>query len=126
MLLELRELQTNTKEYLGKEIEINGWVKKIRSQKNFGFIELNDGTFFTGIQVVFDEALENFEEISKLTISTSVKVTGIVVESLGKGQDYEIKATKFSVYQKADSDYPLQNKRHTLILMLPYQSIPWM
>ena len=113
MLLELRELQTNTKEYLGKEIEINGWVKKIRSQKNFGFIELNDGTFFTGIQVVFDEALENFEEISKLTISTSVKVTGIVVESLGKGQDYEIKATKISVYQKADSDYPLQNKRHT-------------
>ena len=80
MLLELRELQTNTKEYLGKEIEINGWVKKIRSQKNFGFIELNDGTFFTGIQVVFDEELENFEEISKLTISTSVKVTGIVVE----------------------------------------------
>ena len=113
MLLELRELQKNTKEYLGKEIEINGWVKKIRSQKNFGFIELNDGTFFTGIQVVFDEALENFEEISKLTISTSVKVTGIVVESLGKGQDYEIKATKISVYQKADSDYPLQNKRHT-------------
>jgi len=113
MLLELRELQTNTKEYLGKKIEINGWVKKIRSQKNFGFIELNDGTFFTGIQVVFDEALENFEEISKLTISTSVKVTGIVVESLGKGQDYEIKATKISVYQKADSDYPLQNKRHT-------------
>ena len=101
MLLELRELQKNTKEYLGKEIEINGWVKKIRSQKNFGFIELNDGTFFTGIQVVFDEELENFEEISKLTISTSVKVTGIVVESLGKGQAYEIKATKISVYQKA-------------------------
>lgn len=113
MLLELRELQKNTKEYLGKEIEINGWVKKIRSQKNFGFIELNDGTFFTGIQVVFDEELENFEEISKLTISTSVKVTGIVVESLGKGQDYEIKATKISVYQKADSNYPLQNKRHS-------------
>lgn len=113
MLLELRELQKNTKEYLGKEIEINGWVKKIRSQKNFGFIELNDGTFFTGIQVVFEEGLENFEEISKLTISTSIKVTGIVVESLGKGQDYEIKATKISVYQKADSDYPLQNKRHS-------------
>ena len=113
MLLELRELQKNTKEYLRKEIEINGWVKKIRSQKNFGFIELNDGTFFTGIQVVFDEELENFEEISKLTISSSIKVTGIVVESLGKGQDYEIKATKISVYQKADSDYPLQNKRHS-------------
>lgn len=113
MLLELRELQKNTKEYLGKEIEINGWVKKIRSQKNFGFIELNDGTFFRGIQVVFEEGMENFEEISKLTISSSIKVAGIVVESLGKGQDYEIKATKISVYQKADSDYPLQNKRHS-------------
>ena len=113
MLLELRELQKNTKEYLGKEIEINGWVKKIRSQKNFGFIELNDGTFFRGIQVVFEEGMENFEEISKLTISSSIKVVGIVVESLGKGQDYEIKATKISVYQKADSDYPLQNKRHS-------------
>ena len=113
MLLELRELQTNTKEYLGKEIEINGWVKKIRSQKNFGFIELNDGTFFTGIQVVFEDSLENFEEISKLTISSSIKVTGIVVESQGKGQAYEIKATKIEVYDKADSDYPLQNKRHT-------------
>ena len=113
MLLELRELQKNTKEYLGKEIEINGWVKKIRSQKNFGFIELNDGTFFRGIQVVFEEGMENFEEISKLTISSSIKVTGIVVESLGKGQDYEMKETKISVYQKADSDYPLQNKRHS-------------
>ncbi|WP_455037479.1 asparagine--tRNA ligase [Leptotrichia massiliensis] len=113
MLLELRELQKNTKEYLGKEIEINGWVKKIRSQKNFGFIELNDGTFFRGIQVVFEEGMENFEEISKLTISSSIKVAGIVVESLGKGQDYEIKATKIFVYQKADSDYPLQNKRHS-------------
>ena len=98
---------------MGKEIEINGWVKKIRSQKNFGFIELNDGTFFRGIQVVFEEGMENFEEISKLTISSSIKVAGIVVESLGKGQDYEIKATKIFVYQKADSDYPLQNKRHS-------------
>lgn len=113
MLLELRELQKNTEKYLGKEVILNGWAKKIRSQKNFGFIELNDGTFFNGIQVVFEENLENFEEISKLTISSSIKVTGIVVESQGKGQAYEIKATKIDVYNKADSDYPLQNKRHT-------------
>ena len=113
MLLELRELQKNTEKYLGQEVTLNGWAKKIRSQKNFGFIELNDGTFFTGIQVVFEDLLENFEEISKLTISSSIKVTGIVVESQGKGQAYEIKATKIEVYDKADSDYPLQNKRHT-------------
>ena len=113
ILLELRELQKNTEKYLGQEVTLNGWAKKIRSQKNFGFIELNDGTFFTGIQVVFEDSLENFEEISKLTISSSIKVTGIVVESQGKGQAYEIKATKIEVYDKADSDYPLQNKRHT-------------
>ena len=114
MLLELRELQKNTEKYLGQEVTLNGWAKKIRSQKNFGFIELNDGTFFTGIQVVFEDSLEeNFEEISKLTISSSIKVKGIVVESQGKGQAYEIKATKIEVYDKADSDYPLQNKRHT-------------
>ena len=113
MLLELRELQKNTSKYLEQEVTLNGWVKKIRSQKNFGFIELNDGTFFNGIQIVFGEELENFAEISKLTISSSIKVTGIVVESQGAGQDYEIKATEISVYQKSDSDYPLQNKRHS-------------
>ena len=113
MLLELRELQKNTSKYLEQEVTLNGWVKKIRSQKNFGFIELNDGTFFNGIQIVFGEELENFAEISKLTISSSVKVTGVVVKSQGAGQDYEIKATRISVYQKANSDYPLQNKRHS-------------
>ena len=113
MLLELRELQKNTSKYLEQEVTLNGWVKKIRSQKNFGFIELNDGTFFNGIQIVFGEEMENFAEISKLTISSSVKVTGVVVKSQGAGQDYEIKATRISVYQKANSDYPLQNKRHS-------------
>ena len=113
MLVELRELQKNTSKYLEQEVTLNGWVKKIRSQKNFGFIELNDGTFFNGIQIVFGEELENFAEISKLTISSSVKVTGVVVKSQGAGQDYEIKATRISVYQKANSDYPLQNKRHS-------------
>ena len=113
MLLELRELQLNSEKYLDKEIELNGWIKKIRSQKNFGFIELNDGTFFNGIQVVIDDTLPNFEEISKLTISSSIKVYGKLVKSEGKGQDYEIKADKVEVYDKSDSDYPLQNKRHT-------------
>ena len=113
MLLELRDLQKNTERYLGQEVILNGWAKKIRSQKNFGFIELNDGTFFIGIQVVFDETLPNFEEISKLTISSSIKVKGKVVESQGQGQDYEIHATRIDIYDKADSDYPLQNKRHS-------------
>ncbi len=113
MLLELRELQLNTEKYLDKEIQINGWIKKIRSQKTFGFIEINDGTFFEGIQVVIDDSMSNFEEISKLTISSSIRVAGRLVKSEGKGQDYEIKASTVEVYNKADSDYPLQNKRHS-------------
>ena len=110
--MKLRELQLNIKEYLGQEVELNGWVKKIRAQKNFGFIEFNDGTYFQGIQVVFEDKLNNFEEISKLTIYSSIKVKGQIVESQGKGQSYEIKATEITVYDKADSDNPLQNKRH--------------
>ncbi len=103
----------NTEKYLDKEIQINGWIKKIRSQKTFGFIEINDGTFFEGIQVVIDDSMSNFEEISKLTISSSIRVAGRLVKSEGKGQDYEIKASTVEVYNKADSDYPLQNKRHS-------------
>ena len=110
--MKLRELQINTENYLGKEVELNGWVKKIRDQKSFGFIEFNDGTFFKGMQVVFDETLENFEEVSKLTIYSSIKVIGEVVSSPAKGQSFEIKAKKISIYDKASIENPLQNKRH--------------
>ena len=113
MLLEIREIYKKHAELLNKELELNGWIRKRRDQKNFGFLEVNDGTFFIGIQVVFDETLPNFEEISKLTISSSIKVKGKVVESQGQGQDYEIHATRIDIYDKADSDYPLQNKRHS-------------
>lgn len=110
--MELRELQLNIEKYLDKTVKLDGWVKKIRAQKNFGFIEFNDGTYFKGIQLVFEENLPNFEEISKLSIYSSINVEGILVKSLGKGQSYEIKVTNISVYNKADIDNPLQNKRH--------------
>lgn len=111
--MELRELQQNTEKYIGNTIEMNGWIKKIRAQKNFGFIEFNDGTFFNGIQLVFDDNLPNFEEISKLTIYSSINVKGELVESQGKGQAYEIHVKELNVYNKCDNDYPLQNKRHS-------------
>jgi asparaginyl-tRNA synthetase len=114
MSLEIREIYKNHAELLNKELELNGWVKKRRDQKSFGFLELNDGTFFYGIQVVFDESLPNFDEISRLSISSSINVKGVLVKSEGKGQDFEIKAKEINVYNKADLDYPLQNKRHTL------------
>ncbi|MCP1223323.1 asparagine--tRNA ligase [Sebaldella sp. S0638] len=114
MLLEIREIYKKHAELLNKELELNGWIRKRRDQKNFGFLEINDGTFFNGIQVVFDDSLANFDEISRLSISSSVNVKGILVQSEGKGQSFEIKAKEITVYNKADLDYPLQNKRHTL------------
>lgn len=109
----VKSLYRNTEDFIGKEVTLSGWLKKIRAQKNFGFIELNDGSFFKGVQVVFDTNLENFEEISKASISSSLIVKGRVVESQGKGQTFEIQATDVEIYQKADLAYPLQNKRHT-------------
>ena len=114
MLLEIREIYKKHAELLNKELELNGWIRKRRDQKNFGFLEVNDGTFFNGIQVVFDDSLSNFDEISRLSISSSVHVKGVLVQSEGKGQTFEIKAKEITVYNKADLDYPLQNKRHTL------------
>lgn len=109
----IKELIRNGEQFLDQEVQISGWVRKIRSQKSFGFIELNDGSFFSGLQVVFEDSLENFDEISRVSIATSMYVTGTFVKSEGKGQNYEIKATSVEIFQKADLDYPLQNKRHT-------------
>ncbi|MGL5124128.1 MAG: asparagine--tRNA ligase [Fusobacteriaceae bacterium] len=109
----VKELFRDWKYFVEKEVEISGWVKKLRDQKKFGFIELNDGSFFNGVQVVFNETLENFQEIAHLSISSSIKVIGQVVESTGAGQKFEIIAKKIEVYQKANLDYPLQNKRHS-------------
>ena len=114
MLLQIREIYKKHAELLNKELELNGWIRKRRDQKNFGFLEVNDGTFFNGIQVVFDDSLSNFDEISRLSISSSVHVKGVLVQSEGKGQTFEIKAKEITIYNKADLDYPLQNKRHTL------------
>ncbi|MGL4988170.1 MAG: asparagine--tRNA ligase [Cetobacterium sp.] len=109
----VKTLYRETGKCINQEIEISGWVRKIRSQKNFGFIEVNDGSFFKGVQVVFDTNLENFDEISRLSISSSVIVKGLLVESEGAGQNFEIKATSVEIFQKADLEYPLQNKRHS-------------
>lgn len=112
-MLKVRDIFRNGEEYLDKEIELFGWVRKIRDQKKFGFIELNDGSFFKGVQIVFEEGLENYDEVSRLSISSTIKVKGVLVESQGAGQALEVKATNIEIFQKANLDYPLQNKRHT-------------
>ena len=109
----VRSLFRETEKHLDREIQLSGWVRKIRDQKNFGFIELNDGTFFKGVQVVFDNKLANFDELAKLSIASSIYVTGKLVKSQGAGQEFEVIASKIEVYQKASPEYPLQNKRHS-------------
>lgn len=113
MKVTVKEIFRKGESFLNQEVEVFGWVRKIRDQKKFGFIELNDGSFFKGVQIVFEEDLKNFEEISRLSISSTIKVKGILVESKGSGQAHEILAKDIEVFQKADLDYPLQNKRHT-------------
>jgi asparaginyl-tRNA synthetase len=109
----VKSLFRETEKHLEKEVQLSGWVRKIRDQKNFGFIELNDGTFFKGVQVVFDNKLANFDDVAKLSIASSVYVTGKVVKSQGAGQAFEVIASKIEIYQKATPEYPLQNKRHS-------------
>ncbi len=109
----IKSLYRDTKEYLGKNILVSGWVRTSRSSKDFGFIELNDGSFFKGLQIVFASDLSNFSEVEKITIGSSLEIEGELVESPAAGQAFELKATKINILQKAAEDYPLQKKKHS-------------
>jgi len=107
----VRELYKNDIDtYLDKTIEIAGWVRTIRSSKNFGFIELNDGSFLKNIQIVFDNSLSNYEEITKVSISSSLIIKGTVVKTENAKQPFEIHAQNIEVYNLSDKDYPIQKK----------------
>ena len=112
--LEIKELYRNKEAHVGQTVKVAGWIRTSRMSKNFGFIELNDGSFFKNIQIVLDEKLENFKEIGKLPISSSILVEGELVATEGAKQPVEIHATKVEVEGMSDSSYPLQKKRHTL------------
>ena len=109
----VKDLYLNTDKYIDKEVCIEGWIKTVRSSKVFGFIELNDGSFFKNVQVVFDDTLDNFADICKFSLSSSIKVIGTFVETEGAKQPFEIRATKVDLEYASDLDYPLQKKRHT-------------
>ncbi len=98
--------------YFGKEIKLGGWMRTVRDNKNFAFIELNDGSFFKSVQVVVDGSLENYTQIVKLGVGSSISVVGEVVESKGDKQAFELKATSVVVEGDSPEDYPLQKKRH--------------
>ena len=109
----VKNLYKETNKYLNQKITFEGWVKTVRGSKSFGFIEINDGTFFNNVQIVFTDKLENFEEFSKLTISSSIKVTGLLVETQNAKQPFEIQAESIQIENLSDNSYPLQKKRHS-------------
>ena len=110
----IKELYRNKEEYIGKTVKVAGWIRTSRASKNFGFVELNDGSFFKNMQIVLDDKLENFKEIGKLPISSSILVEGKLVSTEGAKQPVEIHATNIVVEGESDNSYPLQKKRHTV------------
>lgn len=112
--LEVKSLYRNKEDYIGKDIKVAGWIRTSRISKSFGFIELNDGSFFKNLQIVIDESkLDNFKEVSKLAISSAIIVEGELVSVDNAKNPIEIQAKKITVEGESDSSYPLQKKRHT-------------
>lgn len=110
----VRQLVRDTKRYVNQEVEINGWIRNNRDQKAFGFLAINDGTHFTTIQVVYEkDSLANFDEVAKYGVGAGVTVRGVVVETPGAKQPFEIKAKEIVLEADVAEDYPLQPKRHT-------------
>ncbi|WP_372366116.1 asparagine--tRNA ligase [Candidatus Uabimicrobium sp. HlEnr_7] len=96
-----------------EEITICGWVRTRRDSKKFSFMELNDGTCFASIQVIADSEIDSYKNVLNASTGSSVKVIGLLKESPGKGQKVEVHAQKVEIFGVADSDYPLQKKRHS-------------
>ena len=109
----IKEINRSGDKYLNKEITVSAWVRTSRFSKDLGFIELNDGSFFKGLQIVFDKELSNFSELESLGIGSSLEVKGVLVESPASGQKFELQAKEIKIIGTSDSDYPLQKKRHS-------------
>ena len=113
-LISVRELFKNTEAYAGQTITVGGWVRNRRPSKQFGFIVLNDGTYFTPVQVVYNDTISNFQEISKINIGAALIVTGELVLTPNSKQPFEIQAATIEVEGPSTGDFPLQPKRHTM------------
>lgn len=112
-MVNIRELYHNYKEYADQEVTIGGWLRSKRDSKTFGFLVVNDGTFFEPLQVVYSDQLDNFASISKLNVGAAVIATGVVTLTPEAKQPFEIQATKIAVEGDSTPDYPLQKKRHS-------------
>lgn len=112
-LVTVKELFKNTEKYINTEVKIGGWIRSLRDSKTFGFIVINDGSFFDTIQVVYNDNLENFQQISKLNVGAAIITTGMLVATPEAKQPFEIQAIAVEVEGNSSADYPLQKKRHS-------------
>ena len=113
MAIDVRDLYDKLTEYMDKEVTLQGWIRNHRKQKEFGFIDFNDGTYFKSVQVVYDDKLEAFEEVQKLRIGSAIEVVGKVIESPAKGQEFEVQVVSINLLGDCPENYPIQPKRHT-------------
>ncbi len=111
--INIRDLYRKKQDYLDQDVTVAGWVRSIRSSKNFGFIVVNDGTFFEPLQIVYHDALPNFAAVEKLNVGAAVIVSGKLVETPQAKQPFEIQAEEVVIEGVSAPDYPLQKKRHT-------------
>ena len=112
-LLTIREIFKERDKYIDNNLTIGGWVRSVRNSKTFGFIVVNDGSYFETLQVVYSDALSNFEDIEKLNVGAAIIVEGQLVATPGAQQPFEIQATRIDIEGASTPDYPLQKKRHT-------------
>lgn len=112
-LTDIRELYRDKAAYTGKTVTVGGWIRNIRDSKTFGFLVINDGTFFEPLQIVYSDKLDNFERISKLNVGAAVIVRGTLVETPQAKQPFEIQAEEVMVEGMSAPEYPLQKKRHS-------------
>lgn len=112
-LTNIRDIFRDKEKYADTVVAIGGWVRSNRNSKNFGFIVVNDGTFFEPIQIVYGNGLENYEEVEKINVGAAIIVEGTLVLTPDAKQPFEIQATKVDIEGTSTPDYPLQKKRHT-------------
>ena len=111
----VKSFYRSTADYANKEVTLGGWIRTMRVSKNFGFIELNDGSFFKNIQIVFEaDNLSNYAEITKLGVGAAIIVKGLLVETPEAKQPFEVKAQEIAIEGTSTPDYPLQKKRHSV------------
>ncbi len=113
MIQDIRDIYQEVEKFMDQEITLQGWIRNHRKQKEFGFIDFNDGTYFKGVQIIYDNTLPDFEEIQKLRVGCALTVKGTLKKSPKENQAFELHLSSYQLEGDCPEDYPIQPKRHT-------------